>query len=150
MQPPISTTTTTTNAAPPLLRVTAADHISMTVRDLDETLAFYGGVFGLTIEGIEEYRAGRTGIVTLRVSDSFVLHVRPDADAARPVDNDNGYDHLCLAIAGIAPDTLLTYLRDNDVEIEGGTVLRDGARGDGTAIYLNDPDGYRVELTCYP
>lgn len=144
MQTPTAAATTTT------MRVVGPDHINLVIRDLDETLDFYCGVLGLTPVGVEEYRAGRRGICSVRVSDDFVIHLRPDTDAPRPVDNDGGYDHLCLTITGITPDALLVYLEENDVDTEGGVAMRWGARGDGAAVYVCDPDGYRVELKIYP
>ena len=35
------------------------------------------------------------------------------------------------------------------VDIEMGPLMLSGARGDGTSIYVRDPDGNRVELRYY-
>lgn len=131
-------------------RVTGVDHINIVIRDLDQALAFYTGVLGLEPVGLEEYRAGNRGIFSFRVTDGFVIHVRPDPDAPRPVTHDGGYDHLCLTMTGVTPEALLADLQARGIAAEGGIVTRWGARGDGAAIYVSDPDGYRVELKIYP
>jgi catechol 2,3-dioxygenase-like lactoylglutathione lyase family enzyme len=131
------------------LHVNGTDHINIVIRDVDQTLAFYRDVLGLGTVGLEEYRAGKRGIFSLRVTDTFVIHVRPDADAPRPVVHQRGYDHLCLTVTGTTPEAMLAYLEAHGITSEGGIVTRWGAQGDGAAIYVTDPDGYRVELKVY-
>jgi catechol 2,3-dioxygenase-like lactoylglutathione lyase family enzyme len=131
------------------MRVDGTDHINIVIRDVDRSVAFYSGILGLEPVALDEYRAGTRGIFSFRVTDSFVIHVRPDADAPRPVTRDRAYDHLCLTVTGVTPEALLAYLDAHGVASEGGIVTRWGARGDGAAIYVTDPDGYRVELKVY-
>jgi catechol 2,3-dioxygenase-like lactoylglutathione lyase family enzyme len=131
-------------------RVNGVDHINIVIRDVERTLAFYADLLGLEPVELEAYRAGRRGIFSLRVNDAFVIHVRPDSEAPRPVRHDRSYDHLCLTVTGMTPEALLAYLDAHGVPSEGGIVTRWGARGDGAAIYVTDPDGYRVELKVYP
>ena len=80
---------------------------------------------------MEDYRAGRRGIFSFRVTPEFVIHVRPDAEAPRPVAHDRAYDHLCLTVTGTTPEDLLAYLDARGIAREGGIVSRWGARGDG-------------------
>ncbi len=133
----------------PALHVDGTDHINIVIRDVDESVAFYTGVLGLVPVALDEYRAGTRGIFSFRVTDSFVIHVRPDPTAPRPVTRNQGYDHLCLTVTGVTPEELLAYLESHGIASEGGIVSRWGARGDGAAIYVTDPDGYRVELKVY-
>lgn len=132
------------------LQVTGVDHINIVIHDVDRALAFYRDVLGLEPVGLAEYRAGKRGIFSFRVTDDFVIHVRPDPDAPRPVAHDRAYDHLCLTVTGIVPEAMLADLQSRGIMAEGGVVTRWGARGDGAAIYVSDPDGYRVELKIYP
>jgi catechol 2,3-dioxygenase-like lactoylglutathione lyase family enzyme len=132
------------------IQVTGVDHINIVIRDVDRSLAFYTDMLGLEPVGLDEYRAGKRGIFSFRVTDDFVIHVRPDPDAPRPVVHDRTYDHLCLTVTGITPETLIAALQAHGIASEGGIVTRWGARGDGAAIYVSDPDGYRVELKVYP
>jgi len=131
------------------MRVDGTDHINIVIRDVDASVAFYRDILGLEPVALDEYRAGTRGIFSFRVTDSFVIHVRPDADAPRPVRHDRSYDHLCLTVTGVTPEELLAYLEHHGIASEGGIVTRWGARGDGAALYVNDPDGYRVELKVY-
>jgi catechol 2,3-dioxygenase-like lactoylglutathione lyase family enzyme len=55
-------------------------------------------------------------------------------------------DHVCLSVR--CPDlrALATWLQQRGVTVEGGVVSRRGAFGDGSSLYIRDPDGYRIEL----
>ena len=64
------------------MRVDGTDHINIVIRDVDRSVAFYAGVLGLEPVALDEYRAGTRGIFSFRVTDSFVIHVRPDQTAA--------------------------------------------------------------------
>ena len=58
-------------------------------------------------------------------------------------------DHLALTVEGTSPAELVRYLEERGVAIEMQTERLWGARGDGWACYIRDPDGYRVELKIY-
>jgi catechol 2,3-dioxygenase-like lactoylglutathione lyase family enzyme len=45
---------------------------------------------------------------------------------------------------------LAARMRELGVPVEEDAVTRWGARGDGTSIYVRDPDGNTVELKAYP
>jgi catechol 2,3-dioxygenase-like lactoylglutathione lyase family enzyme len=145
----MQTATEAREAQAAAMRVDGTDHINIVIRDVDTSVAFYSDVLGLEPVALDEYRAGTRGIFSFRVTDSFVIHVRPDPTAPRPVTRDREYDHLCLTVTGVTPEELLAYLAEHGIASEGGIVTRWGARGDGAAIYVTDPDGYRVELKVY-
>lgn len=134
----------------PVMRADGADHINLVIRDVERSVAFYAGVLGLTQVAPPEYRAGMRGIISFRVSDTFLIHLLHNPDAARPVIRADGFDHLCLTVTGSTPEALVASLAAHGVAVEGGIVSRWGARGDGPAIYITDPDGYRIELKVYP
>ena len=58
-------------------------------------------------------------------------------------------DHFCLCIDAASWPALQTRLADAGVEIELGPVTLYGAHGNGTAVYVRDSEGNRVELRFY-
>jgi catechol 2,3-dioxygenase-like lactoylglutathione lyase family enzyme len=55
-------------------------------------------------------------------------------------------DHFCLVVAPTDFDALKASGRFDVVD---GPDRRFGARGDGTSLYIRDPDGNTVELRYY-
>jgi extradiol dioxygenase family protein len=47
------------------------------------------------------------------------------------------------------PDELAERLQKAGVEVEKQFESITGARGEGPALYVRDPDGYRIELKFY-
>jgi catechol 2,3-dioxygenase-like lactoylglutathione lyase family enzyme len=129
------------------LKVVGADHTNFRVRDLDASLGFYRDVLGMEPFGLEEYHRGERPIVSLRVTEQFILHLTPDPEFERG--STGGYDHLALVVEDAKPDELADHLRKSDVEVEKQFESISGALGEGPALYVRDPDGYRVELKFY-
>lgn len=129
------------------MRVTSADHTNWRVRDLGASLGFYRDALGLEPFGLEEYRRGERPLVSLRVSEDFILHLTPDPGFERGPTG--GYDHLALVVEGTQPGELAERLRGMGVEVEEQFESIVGARGNGPALYVRDPDGYRIELKFY-
>lgn len=129
------------------MKITGADHTNWRVKDLDRSLHFYRDVLGLKPFGLEEYRSGERPIVSLRVTPTFILHLRPDPEfEPYPA---GGYDHLALVVEETEPETLARHLEEEGVEIEQRLEGVVGARGEGEALYVRDPDGYLIELKFY-
>jgi catechol 2,3-dioxygenase-like lactoylglutathione lyase family enzyme len=129
------------------MRITTADHTNWRVKDLEASFGFYQDILGLEPFGVEEYRRGERPIVSLRVTEDFILHLIPDPEF-EPVPT-GGYDHLALVVEDSQPDELVEYLRSRGVEVEKQFESIIGARGEGPALYVRDPDGYRIELKFY-
>jgi catechol 2,3-dioxygenase-like lactoylglutathione lyase family enzyme len=128
------------------MKIAGADHTNWRVRDLEASLRFYRDVLGLTPFGLEEYRRGERSLVSLRVTEDFILHLTPTTEGFEP---DTGYDHLALLVEDAERDELAAYLESEGVEIEKRFDSITGARGEGPALYVRDPDGYRIELKFY-
>ncbi len=129
------------------MKITGADHTNWRVKDVERSLRFYRDVLGLEPFGLEEYRRGERSLVSLRVTPDFILHLRPDPDYEPATTG--GYDHLALVVEGIDPDALKERLEDTGFKIEHSFEKSLGARGEGKAFYVRDPDGYRIELKFY-
>jgi catechol 2,3-dioxygenase-like lactoylglutathione lyase family enzyme len=129
------------------MKIAAADHTNWRVRDVERSLGFYRDVLGLEPFGLEEYERGEHPLVSLRVTPTFILHLRPDP-TFEPVST-GGYDHLALVVEGTNQDELAEHLAGAGVEIESTSENVIGARGRGEALYVRDPDGYLIELKLY-
>ncbi len=129
------------------MKITGPDHNNWRVRDLEASLRFYRDVLGLEPFGLEEYRRGDRPLVSLRITKDFVLHLTPDPDFVPA--STGGYDHLALVVEGVEPDALEEYLTGKGVGTEERFESITGAQGEGPALYVRDPDGYRVELKLY-
>ena len=129
------------------VKIVDADHTNWRVRDLERSLGFYRDVLGLEPVGLEEHRRGERPLVALRVTPTFIVHLWPDP-GFEP-DGTGGYDHLALVAEGTDPDALEPLLREAGVEVERRSENVWGARGEGTALYVRDPDGYLIELKLY-
>jgi len=55
-------------------------------------------------------------------------------------------DHVCLSVRCDDLVRAAAWLRQHGVTVEGDVVQRRGAFGDGGSLYIQDPDGYRIEL----
>ena len=128
------------------MKIVGADHTNWRVRDLEASLRFYRDVLGLTPFGLEEHRRGERSLVSLRVTEEFILHLIPTTEE---FEAGTGYDHLALVVEDAQRDEVAAYLESRGVEIENTFDSITGARGDGPALYVRDPDGYRIELKFY-
>ena len=129
------------------MRITDADHTNWRVKDVERSLGFYRVVLGLEPFGLEEYERGEHPLVSLRVTPTFILHLRPDSTFEAV--STGGYDHLALVVEGTNPDALAERLTDAGVEVESRSENVVGAQGLGEALYVRDPDGYLIELKLY-
>ena len=129
------------------MKITDADHTNWRVRDVGRSLGFYRDILGLEPFGLEEYERGEHPLVSLRVTPSFILHLRPDPGFESV--STGGYDHLALVVEDASPEALAEHLEAAGVEIENRSENVIGARGSGQALYVRDPDGYLIELKFY-
>lgn len=129
------------------MKIVDADHTNWRVKDLDRSLSFYRDILGLEPLGVDEYHRGERSLVSLRITPTFILHLRPDPDF-EPVST-GGYDHLALVVEDTSPDELAERLADKDVKVERRSESAVGARGTGQALYARDPDGYLLEFKFY-
>jgi glyoxylase I family protein len=116
------------------------DHIVLRVRDQDAAQKFYIEVLGCTLDFVNT----KLSLVQLRFGE-HMIDLLP-GDGASPDSSEEGIDHFCLSIRCDDLAAIAAELRAKGVAVEGETVERLGAYGNGLSLYLRDPDGYRVEL----
>jgi len=122
------------------LRVTALDHVVLNVADVERSLAFYCDELGLAPERVDEWRRGAVPFPSVRIDASTIIDL-----LAAPRTGENA-DHLCLVVE---PVDLEAVKSSGHFDVVDGPATRFGARGDGTSLYVNDPDGNTVELRHY-
>ena len=128
------------------MRVVSLDHLVVNVKDMDAALQFYGGVLGLEVLRLDQFRRGEVGFVSVRVSEGSLIDLSPTEAAT---DGSINVDHFCLIVDPTDMEALLEDLRSRNVAVEGPVSPRWGARGNGPSFYIWDPDGNKIELKCY-
>ncbi len=122
------------------------DHIVFTVRNIEETCAFYARVLGLEVQEFEF--AGRPRKALHFGNQKINLHeagreIEPRAPHAAP-----GAIDVCF-ITEAPIDTVVAHLKDCGVAIEDGPGIRSGALGKMRSVYFRDPDGNLIEVSNY-
>ncbi len=123
--------------------VTAFDHLVLRCADVETTLAWYVDVLGLQPMRVKEWRAGEIPFPSVRVDAGTII----DLIGRRDGSSDRGsVDHFCLVVDEVDLDALAASGLFDVVETPA---TRYGARGNGTSLYVRDPDGMIVELRHY-
>jgi catechol 2,3-dioxygenase-like lactoylglutathione lyase family enzyme len=121
------------------IRTEGLTHLHLAVRDLDQSLRFYQGVFGMQ----ELFREGEE-MVFLRTpgaADTVTLR-RSASSNDRPGDG-GGIGHFGFRL--VDEEDLDRAIEE--VEGAGGRLIRRGEHPDGQPFaYVTDPDGYVIEL----
>ena len=127
-------------AVSPAVRVTGLDHIVLDVADTERSLAFYLGELGLEPVRVDEWRRGEVFFASVRVDAGTIIDLLETPATGRNV------DHFCLVVK---QQDLRALADSGRFEVVDGPDQRFGARGDGTSLYVRDPDGNVVELRHY-
>jgi catechol 2,3-dioxygenase-like lactoylglutathione lyase family enzyme len=123
-----------------MIKVTSLDHIVLACADVERTLQWYVEVLGLQPVRVDEWRRGDVPFPSVRVDEGTIIDlIDGDSRGGR-------LDHFCLVIA---PTDLDELAASGQFEVVDGPATRYGARGDGTSLYVRDPDGTVVELRYY-
>ena len=130
-----------------MIEITAIDHIVLRTTQLDEMLAFYCRVLGCQLErqshpevGLTQLRAGNAMIDLVTVDSSLGA-----MGGRAPVATGRNLDHFCLQIKASTEAEILDHLHSHGIQTEA-FAARYGALGQRRTLYINDPDGNRVEL----
>ena len=139
------TAASTADAIPAALAPTRLLHTMLRVFDLDRSLDFYVGALGMTLLRRTDYEGGRFTLAFVGYGgegSNAVLELTHNWDQAEPYAIGTAYGHIALAVrdAKATCDALLArgvkVPRPAGPMKHGGTVI----------AFLEDPDGYKVEL----
>ena len=119
-----------------MLRLKALDHVGIVVSDLERSLRFYAAL------GVELVRRPRRpgGATVLRLGNAEVNMFCNPAHAG--CGERQSVDHLCLEMDAATIEDVIAGLGAAGIAVADGPV----PRSDGTALFVRDPDGVRLEL----
>ena len=152
-----------------------ADHVSLTVSDLDKAIEFYSAAFGAEVE----YRMGpfdaaemppmedgrdwteahvdvpgaRLSIVMVRFPWNFRMEMfqyeKPEDSAATPPRNcDIGARHVCIEVLDL--EAAIAHLESHGCKPQAGPiVMEEGPCPPSKSHYIQDPFGMQLELVEY-
>ena len=124
-----------------MLRPKALEHVGLKVTDMDKTLDFYQRL-GLTVLRTSGPNADGLRSAVVQVG-SQELNVFSHPRLIRSTtENAVGIDHFCFEVDAASIEEVVADLGRAGIEIARGPVKR----RDGTALFVHDPDGLRVEL----
>jgi catechol 2,3-dioxygenase-like lactoylglutathione lyase family enzyme len=145
--------------------VTVLDHISVTVSDMERSLAFYRDLLGL--KEVERHRlegetisnmAGKSGVVmeVVRLAAPDTPGILLDlqrylAPAGKVSDarlGDVGHAHFCFGVPNL--NQAYRELSAKGVEFVSKPVQFDLGWGILDVVFLKDPDGFVLELVSVP
>jgi diaminopimelate decarboxylase len=140
----------------------AVDHISVTCTSIERSLAFYRDGLGLAVveRGIETDEriaeviglpGARVRFADLALGDDRLIELleyeEPIGRALRLNPNDPGAGHVALVVDDV--DDALRRLSDHGFPSRSPSVLlddHDGRWKDARIVYVDDPDGFVIEL----
>lgn len=125
-------------------RFLGLDHVVLRARAPDALARFYRDALGCTLE---RDRRPEIALIQLRAGRSLIDIV--DAARAPPTPGHGNLEHFCLRIEPFDAAALHAHLARFGIDC-GEPARRYGADGEGPSIYLDDPEGNRVELKGPP
>ena len=123
-------------------------HTMLRVGDLEKSVAFYTDVLGMQLLRRKDYASGRFTLAFLGYGDEkehTVLELTHNWDTEH-YDLGNGYGHIALGVQDIQATCA-------GIADRGGRLVREpGPMKHGSTViaFLEDPDGYKVELIELP
>jgi lactoylglutathione lyase len=117
-------------------------HTNMRVRDIDASLRFYEALGferrgRLRFEGAYNVYLGLPG-------DGDTLELTVNEGRAEPYDIGSGYGHIALVVGDL--EAKVADLARHGIEPEKPPYHPGGREDVGPIVFVQDPDGYRVEL----
>ena len=133
-----------------MFRIVQIDHVVIRVNNLQTMLDFYQQVLGCNLERQET----DLGLYQLSAGSSLIDLVPVDQPLGQqggqaPGAEGHNMDHLCLRIEPFDVAALQLYLQRHGVSV-GPVESRYGAEGKGPSMYIQDPEGNRIELKGPP
>ena len=118
------------------------DHLVLRTPDVGRLVAFYQG---LGCQVVREVPSVQLTQLAAGASMIDILHADEVSD-----DAGRNLDHYALRISPFDREAILAFCAERGIPAEAPDFLLLGADGFGPAVYIEDPDGNRVELKGPP
>ena len=119
-------------------------HTMLRVGDLDRSLRFYCDLLGMKLLRQQDYPSGRFTLAFVGYgpeADNTVIELTHNWDTDR-YDLGNAFGHIAIGVTDI-------HATCNELAAQGARIVREpGPMKHGSTViaFIEDPDGYRIEL----
>ncbi len=120
-------------------------HTMIRVKDLDKSIDFYTRLLGMKVTRRKDYPTGEFTLAFVGYgdeSDSTVIELTHNWGQQEPYDLGTGFGHLAIGVPDI-------YKTCEALEAEGVSIPRPPGpmkHGGSVIAFIEDPDGYKIEL----
>ena len=123
------------------MKIDSLDHLVLTVKDIDATIAFYSKVLGMQPVSFGDGRNALSfGAMTINLHQQG-REFEPKSAVPTP-----GSADLCF-ITSVPVQEVIVHLSACNVPIIEGPVERTGAAGPILSVYFRDPDRNLIEVS---
>ena len=120
-------------------------HTMIRVRDLDKSLEFYTGQLGMKLLRKRDYPTGKFTLAFVGYGDeehNTVVELTHNWDQAEPYSLGSGFGHLAVGV----PDVYATCESMAKAGVKIPRPAGPMAHGGSVIAFIEDPDGYKIEL----
>ena len=120
-------------------------HTMIRVLDLDKSIAFYCNQLGMSLLRKKDFESGRFTLAFVGYGaeeDSTVIELTHNWDQKEPYETGTGFGHLALAVRDI-------HKTCDRLAVAGVKIPRPPGpmkHGGSVIAFIEDPDGYKIEL----
>lgn len=126
----------------PPFRLERLDHLVLRTTDVERLVSFYGMLGGRVVRKVDGMN-----LVQMAVGSSMLDIVE---GSEPPAADGRNLDHFALRVEPFDREAILAWCGARNIPAEAPEFLLLGADGIGPAVYIEDPDGNRVELKGPP
>ena len=120
-------------------------HTMIRVLDLDKSISFYCNQLGMSLLRKKDFESGRFTLAFVGYgaeADSAVIELTHNWDQKEPYEKGTGFGHLALAVR----DIYKTCDRLAAAGVKIPRPLGPMKHGGSVIAFIEDPDGYKIEL----
>jgi lactoylglutathione lyase len=120
-------------------------HTMLRVKDLDKSLAFYTGELGMNLIRKRDYPTGKFTLAFVgygNEENNTVVELTHNWDQAEPYALGSAFGHLAIGV----PDVYATCEQLAKAGVKIPRPAGPMAHGGSVIAFIEDPDGYRIEL----